>query len=284
LVRRLAGHDDIAVARPVLRQSRQLNERDLAEIAQSSSQAHLLALSKRKGISGAVTDILAERGERDVLHSLAQNADAQISPLGFAALIERAAQDDALAEKIVVRPDLPPRLLRGLVLKTAQTVRQRLLAAATPEVQSEIRRVLCEAGMLEAAPRDYGAAERTIQELHECAALDEARIIHFADLRQYGELVAGLAVLCEVPVTVIERLIVSDRCDPILILCKAAGWGWATARAIMAAVPEGRTRSSTELDDAFANFERLSPTTAQRVMRFWQVQHWQHAPVHEADA
>jgi hypothetical protein len=35
--------------------------------------------------------------------------------------------------------------------------------------------------------------------------------------------------------------------------------------------PGGHNTSNQGLDTAYANFERLSPTTAQRVMRFWQV-------------
>jgi uncharacterized protein (DUF2336 family) len=240
-------------------------------------------LSKRKGISAAVTDILVERGGRDVLPSLAENPDAQLSPASFAVLIERAVQDAALAEKVGLRPDIPPRLLRDLLLKTTPTVQHRLLASAKPEVQSEIRRVLSEVAKADAAQRDYSAAESTIRELHEQGRLDEARIVDFAHRRQYRELVAGLAVLCEVPVSVVDRLMTSDRLGPVLILGKAAGWGWTTVRAIMAAIPQGAAKSSAEFDAAFANFERLSPTTAQRVMRFWQVQHWQHAPAGDAN-
>jgi hypothetical protein len=62
-----------------------------------------------------------------------------------------------------------------------------------------------------------------------------------------------------------------DRPDPILILCKAAGFGWATARAIIMSRPSAKGTSSQSLDAAFGNFEKLSPATAQRVVRFWQV-------------
>ena len=44
-----------------------------------------------------------------------------------------------------VDPDLPRRMLRELMLKASATVQQRLLAAAMPETQAEIRRVLAEA-------------------------------------------------------------------------------------------------------------------------------------------
>ena len=82
--------------------------------------------------------------------------------------------------------------------------------------------------------------------------------------------VAAVAALCAVPIDVVDRLMGGDRPDPILILCKAVGWGWQTAHAIITARPEGKKTSSQALDNAYSNFERLSPATALRVMRFWQ--------------
>jgi uncharacterized protein (DUF2336 family) len=284
VVRRLARDDDIAVARPILKQSQRLEENDLVEIAQAKGQAHLLAVSRRRGIGEPVTDILVRRGDREVLRGLAENLAAQLSAAGFVALIEGAAQDGVLAEKIGRRPDIPPRLFRDLLLDTTQPVQQRLLASAKPEMRSEIRRALAEVSdqaQAKAAQRDYTAAERRILELRRDGNLDEATIIELAKNEQYEELVAALASLCEVPIGVVDRLMVGGRPDPILILCKSAGWGWQTVKAIMTAMPDGGAMSSRDLDAAFANFERLSPTTAQRVMRFWQVQHWQHTAADE---
>jgi hypothetical protein len=78
-------------------------------------------------------------------------------------------------------------------------------------------------------------------------------------------------VLCSVPIETADRLMAGDKPDPILILCKAAGYSWTTARAIILSRPTVRGTSAASLDAAFANFEKLSPSTAQRVVRFWQV-------------
>ena len=83
-------------------------------------------------------------------------------------------------------------------------------------------------------------------------------------------MVAALSRLCVVPIDVVDRLMGGDRPDPILILCKSAGWEWPTVKALIMARPGSRGASSAGLDTAFTNFERLSPATAQRVMRFWQ--------------
>jgi hypothetical protein len=56
----------------------------------------------------------------------------------------------------------------------------------------------------------------------------------------------------------------------VLILARAAGFGWPTVRAIIGARP-GAKPSSQTLDAALENFERLTAATAQRVVRFWQV-------------
>jgi hypothetical protein len=79
-----------------------------------------------------------------------------------------------------------------------------------------------------------------------------------------------LATLCAVPVEVVDRLMNGERADPVLILARAAGFGWTTVRAVLNARP-GAKPSPQTLDVARDNFERLTATTAQRVVRFWQV-------------
>src|SRR6187200_3208074 len=48
VIRTLAFDDDIEVARPVLRESNQIEENDLVANANSKSQQHLVAISERK--------------------------------------------------------------------------------------------------------------------------------------------------------------------------------------------------------------------------------------------
>src|SRR6266851_5003512 len=79
VVRRLAKDDDIAVAGPVLQQSRRLDEADLVDIAETKSQAHLLAISGRAGIAAPVTDVLVRRGDREVMYRVAENRAARLS-------------------------------------------------------------------------------------------------------------------------------------------------------------------------------------------------------------
>jgi len=273
VVRRLAKDDDITVAGPLLQQSRRLGEADLVDIAKTKSQAHLLAISGRPGIAEPVTEVLVRRGDRDVVRTVAENREARISEDSFSTLVHWAEKDGVLAEMVGLRPDIPPRLFRDLLLKATEVVQQRLFVSARLETQAEIRRVLAkvsdEVGA-RAAPRDYSAAQRTVTALRREGKLDEAALVEFANAKKYEETTAALASLCSVPIEVVDRLMGGDRPDPILILCKSAGWGWPTVKAIIMA-RAGKGASSQGLDNAYSNFERLSSATAQRVMRFWQV-------------
>jgi len=273
VVRKLATDDDISVARPVLQQSARLGETDLVDIANTKSQAHLLAISGRAGIAEPVTDVLVRRGDREVVCSVAENREARLSEVSFFALVSRAEKDGALAEKVGLRPDIPPQMFRDLLLRATAVVQQRLMTSAKRETQVEIKRVLAKVSSEfggTAAPRDYAAAQQTVEALHRQGRLGEASLVEFAKAGQYEETVVTLAALCAVPIEVADRLMGGDRPDPILILCKSAGWGWPTVKTIIMARPGGNGSSSQALDNAYSNFERLSPATAQRVMRFWQ--------------
>ena len=61
-----------------------------------------------------------------------------------------------------------------------------------------------------------------------------------------------------------------ERADPVLILARAIGFGWSTVREIIISRP-GNKPNGDVLEAAYENFERLTATTAQRVVRFWQV-------------
>jgi len=274
VLRTLANDDDIAVAGPVLKLAPRLPEADLVEVAESKSQAHLQAISVRRTLGEAVTDVLVRRGDKEVARRVAGNRGARISEEGFVGLVKRAEADGILAEKVGLRPDIPEPMFRELLTKATAVVHKRLLASATPEVRAEICRVLAKVSKEVGArvgPRDYRAAQRVILNLDRAGRLDEAAIAEFCSDGKFEEVVVGLAALAKVPIEVADRLMSGERPDPALILCKSLVLSWPTVRAIIVVSHAGKGTSSQGLDTAFANYERLSAATAQRVARFWQV-------------
>src|SRR5215510_6326693 len=173
VIRRLAAHEEIAVAGPVLRHARQLDDDSLMDVAKASSQDHLLAISVRSRLNEPVTDVLVDRGNSAVVHSIAQNTGARFSENGMTALVRHAETDEHLASKIMERRDVPPQLFCRLLLQATEVVKERLLARARPETRQLIHQVLAKisgdiaAGM--PAPPDYGTALRNLLRRHRSA-------------------------------------------------------------------------------------------------------------------
>ena len=274
VIRRLAQHDEIAVAGPVLTQSTRLTANDLVDIAKTKGQQHLLAISGRRELSESVTDVLLDRGERQVSHALASNAGARFSTGGYATLVKKAADDEGLAEQIGMRIDVPKQLLPDLLAKATEAVRARLLAQAPAETRDEIQRVVAaisnEVGRTAGATRNFDVAKKLVSLLQTDDELDEKTLYQFATERKYEEMVAALAAMSSASIDVIEPLMASARNDGLLIPCKAAGIKWPTVCAIL----NGRSTfpvADLALAQARTEYLTLSQASASRILRFWQV-------------
>jgi uncharacterized protein (DUF2336 family) len=275
VIKQLAHHDDIAVAAPVLSVSARLSDNDLIEIAETKSQRHLWAISGRPQLAAVVTDVLVDRGDREVIHNLAGNAGASFSERGFSTLVGRAEADESLAEKIGLRLDIPWRLLRDLLQKATEAVRSRLLARAPVETRDEIQRVIAsisnDVAREATAPRDFAQANDLVQRMQRKNQLNEAAVLAFARAHKYEETVASIALLCSAPLKLIERLMQNVRYDGLLVACKAAELKWPTVCAILTTRFAHHSVATEELQQAKVEFIKLSVATAQRVLRFWLV-------------
>jgi uncharacterized protein (DUF2336 family) len=274
LVGQLARENEVLVAAPVLRRSPVLDEAALIEIARLKGQGHLLAMSERPKLSANLTDVLVERGDRDVVRRAAGNAGAEFSPGGYSELIRRAAQDGVLTLKIGQRDDLSGDQLRDLLGGTLDVIRRRLTTVVKPERQLEIRRAMTEieeAGLPSGPRRDYTSAQRTVLGLHREGHLGESALLGFAKASKYEESIVALAAMSDVRLSVLDRLVAGDRYDPILILGRVLNLGWPTVRAlILLWFGPQRAPADADLEAARVNFARLMPSTAERVVNFWR--------------
>lgn len=274
LVNQLARENEIMVAGPVLRQSPVLDEAALVEIARLKGQGHLLAMTARPALPVVVTDVLVERGDRDVVRRTAANAGAVFSPGSYSELIKRAAKDGVLTLKIGQREDLSGESLKELLNGTLDVIRRRLATVVSPARQAEIKRAMIaiEEGAQPSGPRrDFSAAQHTVLALHRGGHLGESALLGFAKASKYEESVASLSAMAGVRIPVLDRLLAGDRYDPILILGRALNLGWPTVRAlILMWCGPSRTLADADVEQARVNFTRLMPATAERVVKFWR--------------
>ena len=272
LMRELVRANDINIAGPLLRRSPAIDERMLIDIAMVKGQPHLLAMSERTTLPPDLTDVIVRRGDRDVARRVASNSGARFSEIGYSGLIKRAGDDGVLALAVGQREDISDTLLKDLLAKSADVIRRRLFEVAKPAKKSAINHAMIEISGGAGTPRrDFAAAQREILALHHANRLDEGALLGFAKDHKYEQSMAALSAMSGVRISIIDRLITENRNDPILVIGKSAGLKWATVRAlILLRLGVSRVPSATDMEEARINYERLVPSTAERVLSFWQ--------------
>jgi uncharacterized protein (DUF2336 family) len=275
-IRTLAFDDLIEVAAPVLSQSNRLDDDTLIETARTKSQAHLLAISMRKVLSGAVTDVLVQRGNDEVIHNTISNPGAELSERGLTRLLDRAEGDENLATCLGLRPSIPRHLYLKLIAKASDAVRTRL-EAANPRQAADVTGAVREATRLARSARtavteQTAIAHALVKSLYDEGRLDEHQVAAFAAARKFDEANAALAALANVPVDVAENMMVETCAEGVMILAKVASISWSTVRAIINMRDDLSGMDPTDVEACQATYERLRPSTAQQVLRFHRMQ------------
>jgi uncharacterized protein (DUF2336 family) len=279
--RRLAHHDNPAVASPCLLKSRTLQDTDLVDIAGSRSQQHLLAISKRPDLSETVTDAILKHAGKDVSRVLARNASARLTEKGYASLLATAAHDDTVAEALALRPELSDSTLQSLLATTTETVRSRLKKSASAPTRERLHAALDRADVPVDAKKsgtgDYAEAHAAVITLNKTGRLNDSTVNRFAIRREYPNVIAALSLLSGGAVEVIAPLMEEDSGSGLLIACRASRLNWQTTLAVInnRRVPP---LSKQRLDQSREVFEMLYVSSAQYTIRFEPPQNSKRKP------
>ncbi len=227
-----------------------------------------------RSLSEAVTDVLVERGDRDVVQSVVKNTGARFSDAGFRMLVKRSTGDDALATEVGRRPDIPRPHFLMLLEKASSAVRTRL-AAENPLAAAAVEGVVAEVvgGIRNDARNsspDFAAAQAAVERQNRIRRIGEAEIYQYARDRKFEETAIALSLLCDTPIDVVERALLDPGAEIVLILAKVAGLSSTTTKAILLLRAADRGMSANDLDQALASFNRLQPDTARRVLGFFR--------------
>ncbi|MBI3698909.1 MAG: DUF2336 domain-containing protein [Afipia sp.] len=272
IIHTLAFDDVIEVAAPILSQSERLDDATLIENARNKSQGHLLAISKRRVLSGAVTDVLVERGNEEVVESAVNNPGAEFSENGFTTLVSRAAGNDNLATCLGMRRSIPRHHYLKLIAKASDSVRARLAAAdpqSEDDIASAVKEVASRASSERGALSDEAAASHElVRLLHADGRLDEDQIATFAEAGKFDETNAAIAMLANIPVATVENMMIESRSEGMMILAKVTGLSWPTLKLILSMRDHLSGSDIKNINEYRESYEMLRATTAQQVLRF----------------
>jgi uncharacterized protein (DUF2336 family) len=269
VTRTLALDDSIDVAGPVLRRSECLDDETLIAGARTKGQDHLLAISQRKRLSEDVTDVLVERGDQKVIISAAANTGARFSEFGYSTLVTRSENDSELALLVWARPEIPREFLLTLFETASETVRlkfettdrgradlvREMIKQAADQIQTKLRE----------HSSNYATARAHVEQLHKNGELTETKVCGFAELKKFDETAAALSLLTDLPIGAIERALVHDTGDQILVLAKAIDFSWKTTRTILL------LDSGVNAEEYLDRFKRLRGETARSAIQFYRL-------------
>jgi uncharacterized protein (DUF2336 family) len=274
LVRSFAFEDAIEVAGPVLVRSQQLSDDDLVENATTKSQDHLFAIAQRLKLSEAITDVLVERGDERVVHRVVRNKGARFSLAGYGKLTNRARYDRKLTLALGERSDLPRQYFLKLLESASATVRARL-EAANPQAIAEVRDTIDDVATamqreVRETSRTHAAAVREAKRRFNVRPITEASVHGPAHAQDFEKTVVALARLGVFSVDLVERALLDEGEDMLLLLSKAAGCSWTTARELLLMYAGNRNLKPDDITRAFERYKKLSQETARNIVTFYE--------------
>jgi uncharacterized protein (DUF2336 family) len=272
LIRSLAFDDAIRVAEPILVHSQQLTDDDLVENATTKSQDHLFAIAQRLKLSPVVTDVLVDRGDQRVVHKVVKNKGARFSLAGYGKLTNRARQDRKLTLALGERSDIPRQYFLKLLEAASSTVRARL-EAANPHLVDKIRDTVDDVATtmqrdVRKISRAHTVAVREAKRRFNVRPITEASVHGSAHAQDFEKTAVALARLGVLPLDLVERALLDEGEDMLLLLAKAAGCSWTTARELLLMYAANRNMQPDEITQAFERYRKLSQDTARNIVSF----------------
>ena len=129
-----------------------------------------------------------------------------------------------------------------------------------------------------AASDAYATAEREARTRFRVKAVSEASVHAPARAQEFEKTVVALARLGRFPVALVERALIDEGDDMLILFAKAAGCSWTTTREMLTMYAADRKLTPDDITRSFERFRKLSTATARSIVRFQErVQQQQRA-------
>lgn len=258
--------DEISVAEPVLQKSSLLSDEDLVEVALNQTQDHLLAISKRETINEAVTNVLVNRGETEVIRQVSSNAGAKFSEMGFVKLADHANTDQVVGQNLTNREDITEEIAELIIPSLPPELGNRIKHAIENKQASILKSEIGNRRL--AARKDRVAAlvladeiKNGSRELNEC-------LMELVNSDRFVDLTILLAKLTDLPEKVVRNTFFNRKSEPIVLICKSLEANDDTFEAVATLWAKRMQHEPQKVRDAMMHYRKIDSETANRTLRF----------------
>lgn len=272
----MLANDDIQVAYKILSTSPVLRDSDLVEVVRHRTMQHQLAVAIRRDLSEDVSAALVEAGNEDVIVTLLNNQDAQISSTVLEFLSEESKRIDAYQKPLVRRPDLPSQLAEKMYAWVSAAVRKYIVENFEVDVHDlddDLSQSMEEA-IVNKPDEGEAAAVRLVDKLHESGDLSPEFVLKALRQGQIALFELSFAKLTSLRPVLMRRIIYEPGGEALGIACRAIGIDRSTFlliyRLSRRAQTEGASLSKDEVVNLSRFYDKTTRDAAFLVLRRWQ--------------
>ncbi len=172
------------------------------------------------------------------------------------------------------RSDIPRQYFLKLLECASATVRAKL-EASNPQAVAAIRDTVDDVATamqrdVRETSRAHTAAVRDAKRRFNVRPITEASVHGPAHAQDFEKTVVALARLGVFPVDLVERALLDEGDDMLLLLAKAAGCSWTTARELLLMFVANRNLKPDDITRAFERYKKLSQETARNIVNFYE--------------
>lgn len=270
------ANEEIEIADSILRASPLLEDLDLAYILQSRGVTHGRSIATRRGLSGAIIDMLANTKDFEIAVNLSNNDGVSLTQHAFKIFADMARNNEVLARPLLSRDDVPQEVVGALYefvgaeLKKILTERFGIGAKVANEVLEDI--------VLELRDPDSLRHETTdilMTAAHHAMARGELRISTvIGSLRrgQYATFMTQIATLFALPLDTVKAMMRQETGRGLALACRAKDVTKADFVSLYLLTEKFRAHgkkmvSHTELTRIMTMYDTIDPEDAREIMK-----------------
>ncbi len=283
LIKTLAN-DDLEVANPILSKSTVLSSEDLVAIIKQQSQGHLLAISTRQEVPEMVADALVERGDDDVLDTLADNEGAELSDQTLETMVNKSANPGNLAKTLAARTDMAPQMVQRMVEHISRSARKYVeenKAELTDEQISDIVQKAQSWAVKKNVKEQRETAITFISRKNQLGLLDGKLLLRMLKTSEVEKFIVGIAQMASINHDIARESVFDKTGEKLAIICKSQEIAVDMFMDFYDLTNFDNSRTSENRQSMAGVYGRMTIQAAQRALRFLKTRSGVQKKIHE---